>query len=220
MFSHWLLSWRARFSTLATNQEIEHAGRAEEHEATLNLLVNEWLGYEAMRIAGHLVPHGGSLRSQVLDEFTHLKEMLGSGTPEAIAATLMSAWCGDRRSEAFTQQRYAAIWSAILTPMVAYREHANSIIKPEDLVSAGKDWLFKSGHTRFSQYCDANRAVRRLASHSHRSYQLVFDSAVKANVDPAKLLASLVLPILQPMLVALTIAEQNNSPISSKATSS
>lgn len=120
--------------------------------------------------------------------------------PDALAAKLIELFCvGLPQMDSLdNQRRIAATWSAILAPDVVLREKSGRTITALMIANSGVDWI-RHGYTQAAADTYKARDTRFISAHPARMYHLVADRSQEFGLDHAKMMESLIAPILVAM---------------------
>lgn len=117
--------------------------------------------------------------------------------PDGLASEIVRLFCvGVQHMDNLdNRRRVVQVWSAILAPSVALREHSGKDIPLERISVLARDWV-KYGYTDDARTAYTHSDVRFVAAHPARIYDLLVDTAAQHGLDHAQLVHSAIYPVV------------------------
>lgn len=120
--------------------------------------------------------------------------------PDGLASEIIRLFCVGvpHMNKLDNQRRVATVWSALLAPAVVMREKRGHPIVLDDLERTAVQWM-RTGSTDLAAEAYASPDTRFISSHPARVYDLLTDTAKQHGLEHAKLIASVIEPVILPV---------------------
>lgn len=117
--------------------------------------------------------------------------------PDGLATEIVRLFClgVPGMADLDTRRRIVMAWSAILAPSIVMRGHSKRPIELHRLVDLAEAWV-RTGTTQDARDAYEIAETRFVASHPARMYDLAADSAAAHKEEHARLIASLIQPVV------------------------